>query len=126
MPIFLHVTATDWLGETLPKYSWGTEDTIKFAKALAGQGTIDLIDISTRGVHAAQNVNFGPPFQAPFAVAVKQAVSNKLLVSAVGAITNGLQANDLLEKEGLDVALVGTCFPEGPRFELDFGPACQH
>lgn len=125
MPIFLHVTATDWLGETLPKHSWGTEDTIKLAKALAGQGTIDLIDISTRGVHAAQNVNFGPLFQAPFAVAVKQAVSNKLLVSAVGTITNGRQANDLLE-EGLDVTLVGSCFPEKPRFDLDFGPACQH
>lgn len=36
-----------------------TRDTVEFAKALAGQGAIDLIDISTSGVHAAQKVTSG-------------------------------------------------------------------
>ncbi|GKZ21751.1 hypothetical protein AbraIFM66951_008786 [Aspergillus brasiliensis] len=120
MPIFLRVSASDWLEETLPEQSWGIEDTIKFAQALADQGAIDLIDISSGGVHAAQKVKSGPLFQAPFAVAVKQAVGDKLLVSVVGAITNGRQANDLLEKEGLDVALVGRGFQKDPALTWTF------
>ncbi|OOF94961.1 hypothetical protein ASPCADRAFT_208599 [Aspergillus carbonarius ITEM 5010] len=120
VPVFLRVSASDWLEETLPEQSWNVESTIKFAEELAKQGAIDLIDISTGGVHAAQKVKSGPLFQAPHAVAVKQAVGEKLLVSVVGAITNGRQANDLLEKEGLDVALVGRGFQKDPGLTWTF------
>ncbi|PYI09779.1 FMN-linked oxidoreductase [Aspergillus sclerotiicarbonarius CBS 121057] len=120
IPVFLRVSASDWLEETLPEQSWNLESTIQFAQALAKQGAIDLLDISTGGVHAAQQVKSGPLFQAPFAVAVKQAVGDKLLVSAVGAITNGRQANNLLEKEGLDVAFVGRGFQKDPGLTWTF------
>ncbi|PWY65981.1 FMN-linked oxidoreductase [Aspergillus heteromorphus CBS 117.55] len=120
VPVFLRVSASDWLEETLPDMSWRVEDTVRFAEELARQGAVDLIDISSGGVHAAQKVKSGPLFQAPFAVAVKQAVGDRLLVSAVGAITDGRQANDLLEKEGLDVALVGRGFQKDPALTWTF------
>ncbi|KAE8148339.1 hypothetical protein BDV25DRAFT_19365 [Aspergillus avenaceus] len=110
VPVFLRISASDWLEEVLPEESFGVPDTVKFAQALVEQGAVDLIDISSGGVHAAQKVKSGPGFQAPFAVAVKKAVGDKLLVATVGAITNGKQANQLLEEEGLDVALVGRGF----------------
>lgn len=110
VPVFLRVSATDWLEESLPEESWRVEDSVRFAEALVAQGAVDLIDISSGGVHAAQKVKSGPGFQAPFAVAVKKAVGDKLVVATVGSITNGKQANQLLEEEGLDVALVGRGF----------------
>lgn len=119
-PVLLRVSATDWVEETLPEESWTAEDTVKFAQALAAQGCVDLIDISSGGVHPAQKIVSGPAFQAPFAVAVKKAVGDKMLVATVGSITNGRQANKLLEEDGLDVALVGRGFQKDPGLTWTF------
>ncbi|KAJ5561711.1 hypothetical protein N7461_000472 [Penicillium sp. DV-2018c] len=120
VPVFLRISASDWLEETLPEQSWRIEDTVRFAKKLVMQGAIDLIDISSGGVHAAQRIKSGPAFQAPFAVAVKRAVGDKLLVATVGAITDGRQANKLLDEEGLDVVLVGRGFQKNPGLAWTF------
>jgi 2,4-dienoyl-CoA reductase-like NADH-dependent reductase (Old Yellow Enzyme family) len=109
MPVFLRVSATDWLEE---EAGWKLKDTETFARALADQGAVDLIDISTGGVHSAQKVTSGPAFQAPFAAAVKKAVGERMLVAAVGMINKGDLAEKLLqeENENLDVILVGRGF----------------
>ncbi|EAQ83684.1 hypothetical protein CHGG_10088 [Chaetomium globosum CBS 148.51] len=120
VPVFLRVSATDWVEETLPAESWTAKDTVRFAEALAAQGAIDLIDISSGGVHHSQKVKSGPAFQAPFAIAVKKAVGDKLLVATVGSITNGKQANGLLEDDGLDMALVGRGFQKDPGLAWTF------
>ncbi|KAL2847485.1 hypothetical protein BJY01DRAFT_212689 [Aspergillus pseudoustus] len=120
VPVFLRFSATDWIEESLPKESWRLEDSVRFAEALAEQGAVDLVDVSSGGVHAAQKVKSGPAFQAPFAVAIKKAVGDKLLVATVGTITNGKQANRLLEEDGLDVALVGRGFQKDPGLAWTF------
>jgi 2,4-dienoyl-CoA reductase-like NADH-dependent reductase (Old Yellow Enzyme family) len=109
MPVFLRVSATDWLEE---EAGWKLRDTEIFARALADQGAIDLIDISTGGVHSAQKITGGPAFQAPFAAAVKKAVGDRMLVAAVGMINKGDLADRLLQEknENLDVILVGRAF----------------
>ncbi|KAJ5621494.1 hypothetical protein N7528_006277 [Penicillium herquei] len=111
VPVFLRVSATDWLETSMPEEKgWKLEDTVEFAKALTEQGAIDLIDISTGGVHSAQKVAGGVAFQTPFATAVKKAVGDKMLVSAVGSINNGTLAEKILNEEGLDLILVGRAF----------------
>ncbi|KAJ5733658.1 hypothetical protein N7493_002444 [Penicillium malachiteum] len=111
LPVFLRVSATDWLETSMPEEKgWKLEDTVEFAKALTEQGAIDLIDISTGGVHSAQKVAGGVAFQTPFASAVKKAVGDKMLVSAVGTINNGTLAEKILNEEGLDLILVGRAF----------------
>ncbi|SPQ24041.1 1b158a8d-5b5a-4ac8-9885-873aae657f54 [Thermothielavioides terrestris] len=120
VPVFLRVSATDWVEDSHPAESWTAADTVRFAEALAAQGAVDLIDVSSGGVHAAQKVRSGPAFQAPFAIAVKKAVGDKLLVATVGAITNGKQANRLLEDDGLDVVLVGRGFQKDPGLAWTF------
>ncbi|PYI13770.1 FMN-linked oxidoreductase [Aspergillus japonicus CBS 114.51] len=120
MPIFLRISASDWLEEVLPEQSWNNDCTIQFAQELVKQGAVDLIDISSGGVHAAQKVKSSPGFQVPFAAAVKKAVGDKLLVSAVGAITNGRQAEEIIEKDGIDVILVGRGFQKDPGLAWTF------
>lgn len=111
VPVFLRVSATDWLEESLPaEKGWKVEDTVEFARALATQGAIDLIDISSGGLHVGQKVTSGPAFQVPHAAAVKKAVGDKLLVAAVGMINNGNLGDKILNENDLDIILVGRAF----------------
>lgn len=111
MPVFLRVSATDWLEKSRPEeHGWKIEDTIEFARSLAEQGAIDLIDISSGGVHSSQKVASGPAFQVPFAAAVKKAVGDRLLVAAVGMINHGDVAEKILQEDNIDVVLVGRAF----------------
>ncbi|KAJ5129529.1 uncharacterized protein N7515_005568 [Penicillium bovifimosum] len=115
MPIFLRVSATDWLEESqADSPSWRVEDTVRFAQILAEKGDIDVLDISSGGNHEKQHIHAKAGFQAPFAVAVKQAVGDKLKVGSVGMIGTAELADSLLEKEGLDFVLVGRGFQKNP------------
>jgi 2,4-dienoyl-CoA reductase-like NADH-dependent reductase (Old Yellow Enzyme family) len=118
MPLFLRLSATDWLEHTdYEGESWTIEDSIKFAKILAEKG-VDLLDVSSGGAHPAQKIEAGPGYQAPFSQKIKKAVGDKLAVSAVGSITSGKQADDLLTgKTGdvpLDLIVVGRMFQKNP------------
>ncbi|KAJ9293906.1 hypothetical protein DTO271G3_7282 [Paecilomyces variotii] len=120
-PVFWRVTATEWLEEVKPdEPSWRVEDTAKLAKILADKGLVDLIDVSSGGNNIAQKIKGGPAFQAPFAVAVKKAVGDKVAVSAVGSITDGKLANKLLEEDGLDFIFVGRGFQKNPGLVWTF------
>ncbi|CDM30221.1 hypothetical protein DTO013E5_8583 [Penicillium roqueforti] len=111
VPVFLRISATDWLENSMPdEKGWKLEDTVEFARALAAQGAVDLIDISTGGIHSAQKVASGPAFQVPHAIAVKKAVGDKMLVSAVGMINNGKLAEKILNEDDIDVIFVGRAF----------------
>lgn len=88
MPLFYRVSGTDWLPEG---QGWDVEQTIELAKRLASEG-VDLLDVSSGGNHKDQKIPARPGYQVPLAAAIKRAVPN-LLVSTVGLITNGHQAN---------------------------------
>lgn len=108
IPVFLRVSATDWVPTDEP--GWKGVDTVKLAGALAAQGMVDLIDISSGGIASGQKIKSGPAFQVPFAADVKKAVGDKLLVAAVGMINNGNLAEQILTESNLDVILVGRAF----------------
>ncbi|KAE8157301.1 FMN-linked oxidoreductase [Aspergillus tamarii] len=111
VPVFLRVSATDWLETSMPEEKgWKVNDTVRFAEALAEQGCVDLIDISSGGVHSAQRVKSGAAFQVPFASAVKKAVGDRMLVAAVGMINSGTLADQILNENDIDVILVGRAF----------------
>lgn len=115
MPVFLRISATDWLEESMPdEPSWRVEDTVRLAKALADSGNIDVMDISSGGNHSKQHIHARPAFQAPFAIKVKEAVGDKLKVGSVGMIDSGHMANGLLENDGLDFVLIGRGFQKNP------------
>jgi 2,4-dienoyl-CoA reductase-like NADH-dependent reductase (Old Yellow Enzyme family) len=113
MPLFLRLSATDWLEETeLKSQSWTVEDSVRLANILADRG-VDCLYVSSGGNHELQHIHAGPGYQAPFAKAVKRAVGDKMLVGTVGSITSGKQAQQFLE-EGLDMVAVGRAFQKNP------------
>jgi 2,4-dienoyl-CoA reductase-like NADH-dependent reductase (Old Yellow Enzyme family) len=91
MPLLYRVSATDWLPEG---QGWDINQTTELAKHLVEE-RVDLLDVSSGGNHKDQKIPSAPGFQVPLASAVKKAVPN-LLVGAVGLITNGPQANEVL------------------------------
>ncbi|KAF2745361.1 FMN-linked oxidoreductase [Sporormia fimetaria CBS 119925] len=112
MPLFLRISATDWLEESGIE-GWTVDQTCRLAKMLAEKG-VDLIDISSGGLHEKQHIHSKPGYQVPFANEVKKAVGDKMAVSAVGSITEGKQANGYLEEGGLDMIFVGRMFQKNP------------
>ncbi|KAI0653572.1 FMN-linked oxidoreductase [Cubamyces menziesii] len=125
MPLFFRVSASEWLEEVFPdEPSWRIEDTVRLAGVLAEHG-VDLIDISSSGNHPAQKIKTGPAYQAHFSEAVKRAHGDKILVSAVGSITDGQLAQSVLNKGQADVIFVGRGFQKNPglvwKFADDLG-----
>lgn len=59
MPLFLRVSATDWLEEEADMDSWKVEDTVRLAEILADKG-VDLLDVSSGGNHPKQKIKSGP------------------------------------------------------------------
>ena len=49
MPLFLRISATDWLEHLPDTQSWTLDDTIKLAEVIADLG-VDLLDVSSGGV----------------------------------------------------------------------------
>ncbi|TEB34070.1 NADPH dehydrogenase [Coprinellus micaceus] len=133
MPLFVRVSATEWLEESLPNEpSWKSEDTVRLAPILYEHG-VDLLDVSTGGNHSAQKIKGGPAYQAPFArdvmkgIGAKEAIPDnrkapaqgngrlpRLLVATVGAITTGPLAEKLLEQGDADAVIVGRQFLRNP------------
>lgn len=116
MPLFVRISATDWLEEA-PKdkvpESWTVDDSVELAKRLATAG-VDLLDVSTGGNSSLQHPHVGPAYQSPFAIKIKQAVGDTLAVGTVGNISDATLANRLLEEDGLDLAIVGRGFQKNP------------
>ena len=63
MPLFLRISATDWLEHDSSMESWKVEDTVRLAEILAEKG-VDLLDVSSAGNHPSQKIKTGPGYQA--------------------------------------------------------------
>lgn len=116
MPLFLRISGTDFLEEApkdeIPE-SWTSDDTVKLAPLLAEAG-VDFLDVSGGGNHPSQHPHVEPAYQAKYAIAAKKAVGDKMLVGSVGSITGAKLANDLLEKDDLDMVIVARPFQKNP------------
>ncbi|KAH7119726.1 NADPH dehydrogenase [Dendryphion nanum] len=112
MPLILRISATDWL-EDAGIEGWTLDQTVKLAEILADRG-VDLLDVSSAGLHPQQKVHGGPGYQEPFAKAVKDKLGDRLAVGTVGTITSGKQANGYLEDDNLDIAFAGRMFQKNP------------
>ncbi|GKU12892.1 unnamed protein product, partial [Fusarium langsethiae] len=98
MPLFTRISGTDWLDNN-PEYkgeNWTLEQSIKLAHLLAERG-VDVLDVSSGGIHKMQKVAGGPGYQAPFSKAIKKSVGDKMLVSSVGSIKTGTLAEEVIQ-----------------------------
>lgn len=121
MPLFVRLSVTDWLDNN-PEWTgetWNIGQTIKFAPILAEHG-VDVLDVSSGGVHPMQKITDGPGYQAGYTKKIKKAVGDKLLVSAVGGIKTATLAEEIIsggngeDDVPLDLIAVGRTFQKNP------------
>lgn len=115
MPLLVRVPATDWMPPD--SISWKIEDCVALSLELADHG-VDFIDVSSGGMLKEQKIISGPGFQVPFADAVKTALKDAgkkdVYVGAVGMITSGPQAEEILQAGKADAVLVARAFQKNP------------
>ncbi|PVI07156.1 NADH-dependent flavin oxidoreductase-like protein, partial [Periconia macrospinosa] len=104
MPLFLRISSTEWMEETEVGKKFGSfdiESSIRLAKLLPGLG-IDLLDVSSGGNHPQQQINVfdTKDYQIRIASRIRSELKKenlKLLIGAVGLITEAEQARNILE-----------------------------
>lgn len=110
MPLFVRFSATDYRED-----GWNQEQTSQVAR-WAHEAGADLFDISSGGLITGVKIPTGPGYQVPLAESVKS--NSQSPVGAVGQITNGVQAEEILQRGLVDVVLVGREFLRDPNFAL--------
>lgn len=109
-PLFVRISASDWTQD-----GWTVEDSVQLANELSALG-VDLIDTSSGGnVHNAK-ITPGPGYQVPFAEAIRHGAS--ITTSAVGMITDPVQANEIIESGKADAVMLARELLRNPRWPL--------
>lgn len=124
MPLVVRISSSDWLSEG---QGWDIQQSIEFVRRLSKEG-VDLVEASSGGNHKDQNVKAGPGYQVPFAEQLKKNVP-EMLIGAVGMITKGRQAEEIIEKGQADVVLIAREFLRNgglvQQFARDLGVEVQ-
>lgn len=94
---------------------WDVAQTATVAQWAAERGVV-FFDISSGGLVAHQRITVGPGYQVPLAAEVRRRTG--LLVGAVGEITTGPQAEEILAAGDADVVLAGREWLRDPHFAL--------
>ncbi|GMV09103.1 MAG TPA: NADH:flavin oxidoreductase/NADH oxidase [Gemmatimonadaceae bacterium] len=110
LPLFARVSGTDWVAG-----GWDIDQTVQLARLLAADG-VDLVDCSSGGLSAAQQVPVAPGYQVPLARRVRHEAG--VATGAVGLITTATQAQQIVERGDADVVLMGRELLRHPRWPL--------
>jgi 2,4-dienoyl-CoA reductase-like NADH-dependent reductase (Old Yellow Enzyme family) len=110
LPVVVRISGTDWV-----EGGWTIEETTELALLLAARG-VDLIDVSSGGLHPAQQITVGPGYQVPFARDVR--TKAEIATGAVGLITEPAQAQAILDEGSADVVLLARAGLREPAWPL--------
>lgn len=104
-PLFVRVSAYDYHEEGMK-----AEDYAVMAKWMKEQG-VDLIDVSSGAVAPAE-IHAYPGYQVPFSETIKHGAD--IATGAVGLITTGLQAEEILQNDRADLIFLARAFLRDP------------
>jgi 2,4-dienoyl-CoA reductase-like NADH-dependent reductase (Old Yellow Enzyme family) len=110
LPVFVRLSATDYAeGGFTPEEA-----------AVVGRWSMehgaDLVDVSSGGIIAHPVIDYRPGYQVPFAATVRAA--GRVPTAAVGLITSGSQAEEILASGAADAVFAGREWLRDPHFAL--------
>ena len=108
-PLLVRISGTDWTDG-----GWTIQDSVALAPVLRQAG-VDLVDVSSGGLHHTQKIPVGPGFQVPLAAAVRAA---GIPTGAVGLITEPQQADAILADGHADLVFLARELLRDPHWPL--------
>lgn len=121
LPLFVRLSATDWLPDTEPGFTLA--ESVELAKILKEAG-VDLIDASSGGVSANQQVRVEKGYQVSFAERIKR--ESGLLTAAVGLIYEPEQADQIVREGQADLVALARELLRDPYWPLHAARALGH
>ncbi|MBR8257604.1 NADH:flavin oxidoreductase/NADH oxidase [Burkholderia ambifaria] len=106
--VTVRISATDWI-----EGGFAIDEAVAFSRMLEAHGA-DAIDVSTGGLHPAQDIPVSPGYQVPHARAVKAAVS--VPVATVGLITEPTHADAIVATGDADLIGIARTVIYDPRW----------
>jgi len=110
LPVIVRISATDWADG-----GWNVEESVQLATLLQARG-VDLIDCSSGGLAAHQQITIGPGYQVPFARRLR--AESGVPTAAVGLITDAAQAEQIVADGSADLVLLARELLRNPRWPL--------
>ncbi|WP_428909021.1 NADPH dehydrogenase NamA [Niallia sp. Krafla_26] len=104
-PLFVRVSANEYHQDGLT-----ADDYITYCTLMKEQG-VDLIDVSSGGVVQAR-INIYPGYQVPLSEKIKH--GSDIPTGAVGLITSGLQAEEIIQSERADLVFIARALLRDP------------
>lgn len=112
LPLFVRISGTDWA-----EGGWNVDESVKLSKILKEKG-VDIIDCSSGGAVAHQQIPTEPNYQVPIAERVKKEAG--VCTGAVGLITEAQQAEDILQNGQADLVFFARESLRDPNLALNF------
>jgi 2,4-dienoyl-CoA reductase-like NADH-dependent reductase (Old Yellow Enzyme family) len=98
LPLSFRLSCTDWV-----EGGWTLDDSVQLAQALKAEG-VDLIDCSSARGSPLAKIPVGASYQVPLAEGVRRGVG--IPTSAVGMITEPMQADDIIRNGRADLVFL--------------------
>lgn len=117
-PLSVRLSCTDWVPG-----GWDADDTVRVSAELARRG-VDLIDTSSGGLSAAQEIPLGPGYHVPFAERIRRGAG--IATMAVGLITTAEQAEAILAEGRADLIAMARELLRDPYFPMHAAKALGH
>lgn len=109
-PVFVRISSTDWVDG-----GWNVDESIELVRALTDLG-VDLVDVSSGGLHADQQIPDRIDYQIAYAAQVKAATD--MTISAVGRISEPAQAEALIAEGAVDGVFMARAMLRDPHWPL--------
>lgn len=110
LPLFVRISASEWADG-----GFDLDEAVVFARELKAAG-VDLIDSSSGGNAAHQQIKLEPGYQVPFAERIRRDVG--IATGAVGLITEAAQAEAIVASGQADAVLLARELLRNPTWPL--------
>lgn len=110
--LWVRISATDWA-----EGGWTCFESVKLTQILK-QKKVEVIDVSTGGAVAHQQIPETENYQVPFANRIK--TETQMITGAVGLIKNAQQAETILQNKEADFVLIARGFMQNPHLVYEF------
>lgn len=111
-PLFVRISGTEYV-----ENGWDLEESVELAKMLK-QRNVDLIDVSSGGNIQGAKISVFDGYQVPFSEKIK--IDAEIRTGAVGLITSGKQAEEILGKNEADLIFVAREILRNPYLATEY------